>query len=141
MEKDYKKIIKMEPSDIMKKITNKINEVNEYKRDFVSHGEISRTSNEIIKDMRECVLSNIENEYESEYNRDETYLRDVLIEILPSKIHDIIYERTRDMIIKDKSKIDEYDKLQDHLGSLDRVLRLKMYHDKLKKDKKESEVQ
>lgn len=138
---DYKKIIKMEPSDLMKQITDKIHEVNKYKREFISHGEISKTSNQIIKDMRECVVSTIETEYECEYNRSDTYLKDVLIEILPGKIDDIIYERTRDMIIKDKSKIDKYDKLQDHIGSLDRQLSLKMYHDEMKKDKKESEVQ
>ena len=139
MEKDYKEFLDMEQSDIEKKLMDKISEVNEYKREFVSHGEISRISNEIIQYMRDSIVSTIENEYESEYNRDETDLRDVLIEILPNKMNDIIYERTRDMIIKDNSKIDEYDKLQDHIVHLFSGLRFKRIIDEMKKDKKESE--
>ena len=126
--------------ELYDKVIKHLNKIDRYKKPYLSTNDLGRTSNKMVEEIRETISQRINDEYESDYN-DGSYLRDVLLEVLPNIIQDIIYENIRDLIIKDKTKIDEYDRLQDEMWRLQFEVKKEHLVQKWKKERQEMEVQ
>ena len=116
------------------KVRNQLKVINEMKKPYVSTSELSRTINKMNMEIQYRVQKVLREDidYEVEYGH-EDYITEQLVEILPNIITNTSYEFIRDLIIKDKTKVEEYDRLQDEISRLEIDVRMEMIEKEIKK--------
>jgi len=122
-------------SKTMSKVITQLKVVNQMKKPNVDTSELSRTINKMNMEIQYRVQKVLREDidYEVEYGH-EDYITEQLVEILPNIITNTSYEFIRDLIIKDKTKVEEYDRLQDEISRLEIDVRMEMIEKEIKKE-------
>ena len=126
-------------SKSMSELRTQLYKVKQMKKPMVDTSELSRTINKMNKEIKFQIQNFLREDICYEYGHEENIVSHIqiteqIISLLPGVIQNTTYEFIRDLIIRDKTMVDEYDRLQDKIGELEHNVRMEMVKEDVERE-------